>query len=76
MFPVLPMFVPEIVGVDGAEDEAGDNDVDGQSAPEVCKHKFVVSPASSKVGAPRGGSSALMKARVRGRMALLTTHQK
>lgn len=26
MFPVLPMFVPQVPGVDAAEDEAGDDD--------------------------------------------------
>jgi len=35
MAPVLPMLVPQIPCIDAAENEAWDDNVEGQSAPEI-----------------------------------------
>ena len=32
---MFPMLIPEVIGVDTSKDEAGNNDVDGETAPEV-----------------------------------------
>jgi hypothetical protein len=36
MLPMLPMLVPEVLGVDGAEDQAGDDDAGGMVS--GCSH--------------------------------------
>jgi len=48
MLPVLPMFIPQVPSIDRGEDEAGGNDVDRESSPEVYKHKFVLVQLCSK----------------------------
>jgi len=35
VFPMLPMFAPEIVGIDRGDDETGDNNIDGKSSPKA-----------------------------------------
>ena len=48
MLPVLPMFIPQIPGIDRGEDEAGSNDVDRESSPKVYKHTFMLVQLCSK----------------------------
>jgi len=35
VLPVLPMLVPEVVGVDGSKEDAWNDDVDGKTSPEI-----------------------------------------
>lgn len=39
MLPMFPMLIPEIPSIDTSKNEAGDNDVDRETAPKVCVHE-------------------------------------
>ena len=38
MLPVLPMFVPQVVGIDASEDQAGNNDTGKEVRDEIVTH--------------------------------------
>lgn len=47
MLPVLPVLVPKVVSIDTAENQAGDDSIDGELAPKVAGGSSMVLDSSS-----------------------------